>query len=77
MEEYMNFIEVNPQIMLGKPVIKGTRITVEQILEELSIGKTIIDLQKAYPNLQAEQIQASLAFAADALKGERIYALSR
>ena len=39
MKDYMNFIEVNPEIMLGKPVIKGTRLTVELILEELSVGK--------------------------------------
>ena len=39
MNDYMNYIEVDPDIMLGKPVIKGTRLTVELILEELSVGK--------------------------------------
>jgi uncharacterized protein (DUF433 family) len=64
MIDYTNTIEVNPKVMLGKPVIKGTRITVELILEELSAGKTVDDLLKAYPRLTKASIQAALAFAA-------------
>jgi len=60
MENYMNYIEVNPKIMLGKPTIKGTRITVEAILEDLAAGKTPEDLLSAYPNLKAEAIRAAL-----------------
>ena len=76
MNNYMDFIEVNPKIMLGKPVIKGTRLTVEMILEELSAGKATDDLLVAHPNLNKESIWAALAFAADSIKGERIYPIA-
>ena len=72
----MDKIEINPRVMMGKPVIKGTRITVELILEELSAGKMPEDLLKAYPRLTPDAILAALAFAADALKGERIYPIA-
>lgn len=67
------FIEVNPKIMMGKPVIKGTRITVELILEKLSLGETVENIQEAHPHISKEQIHAALAFAAQSLKGENIY----
>ena len=76
MKNYMDKIEINPKVMLGKPVIKGTRITVELILEELSAGKTTDDLLNAHPRLTREAILAALAFAADALKGEREYPIA-
>jgi uncharacterized protein (DUF433 family) len=68
-----DWIEVNPKVMFGKPVIKGTRITVELILEELSAGKSFDDLLRAHPRLTLDGILAALAFAADALKGEKVY----
>lgn len=68
-----HYIEVNPKIMMGKPVIKGTRITVELVLEKLSAGETIESIQEAHPHISKEQIQAALAFAAQSLKGENIY----
>ena len=71
MEDYHKLIEVNPKIMFGKPVIKGTRLTVELILEELSSGKTPSDIVAVFPTLSIEAIWAALAFAADALKGEK------
>lgn len=67
------YIEVNPKIMMGKPVIKGTRITVELILEKLSAGETVENILEAHPHISKEQIQAALAFAAQSLKGENIY----
>ncbi len=73
---YNQIIEVNPQIMLGKPVVKGTRLTVDLILEELSTGKSYQDLLQAYPRLTEEAIKAALAFAADAIKGEKTYPLA-
>jgi uncharacterized protein (DUF433 family) len=76
MIDYTQRIETNPKVMLGKPVVKGTRITVELILEELSAGKTVEDLLKAYPRLDKESVWAALAFAADALKGEKIYPIA-
>ena len=66
-------IEINPRVMMGKPVIKGTRITVELILESLAAGESVDDLLLSYPRLTKEAISAALAFAAEALKGEKIY----
>jgi len=66
-------IEVNPKIMMGKPVVKGTRITVESILEKLSAGETEDDIIVAHPHLTKENIKAALLFAAQSLKGENIY----
>lgn len=64
---FLERIEKNLKIMLGKPVIKGTRIPVELILRKLSEGATIEELLDAYPNLRREDIQAALAYAAEAL----------
>jgi uncharacterized protein (DUF433 family) len=63
-------IEVDPRVMLGKPVIRGTRITVELILRKLSEGATEADLLDAYPRLTREDIQAALAYAADTVAHE-------
>ena len=60
-------IEVNPEIMLGKPVIRGTRIPVEIVLRKLSEGMTEADLLDAYPRLTRLDIQAALAYAAQAV----------
>ncbi len=73
MKNYMEHIEINPKRMFGKPTIKGTRITVELILEELAAGKTMDDLISAHPNLKKVDIWSALAFAADSIKGERVY----
>ena len=65
-------IEINPDVMLGKPVIRGTRIPVELILRKLSEGATEADLLDAYPRLTVEDIKAALAYAADSLALETI-----
>jgi uncharacterized protein (DUF433 family) len=57
-------IEVNPQIMFGKPVIKGSRVTVGLILRKLSGGKTIAQIITAHPHLTVEDVYAAVAFAA-------------
>lgn len=67
-----NRIEINPEVMLGKPVIRGTRIPVEIILRKLSKGASEADLLDAYPRLSREDIQAALAYAADSLAHETI-----
>ena len=59
--------------MMGKPVIAGTRITVEIILEKLSAGETVEQILKAHPRLTNEAIRASLAFAAQALRADVVY----
>ena len=66
----------NPTVMMGKPVIAGTRITVELILEKLANGETIEQILEAHPRLTREAIQAALAFAAEALRADVIYPVS-
>ena len=63
-------IDVDPKVMLGKPVIRGTRITVELLLRKLSEGATEADLLDAYPNLQPGDIKAAIAYAANAIAQE-------
>lgn len=70
------YIEVNPKVMMGKPVIKGTRITVELLLEKLSEGETEEDILLAHPHLTPASIKAALSFAAQSLKGENIYPIA-
>ncbi|HPZ08330.1 MAG TPA: DUF433 domain-containing protein [Candidatus Eremiobacteraeota bacterium] len=69
---YRERITSNPEIMLGKPVIKGTRITVELILKKLSEGSTIEDILESYPHLQREDILSSLAYSVDVISKEEI-----
>jgi uncharacterized protein (DUF433 family) len=65
-------IEINPAIMLGKPVVRGTRIPVELILRKLSEGASEADLLDAYPRLEPADIKAALAYAADSVAHEII-----
>ncbi|MBC6478344.1 MAG: DUF433 domain-containing protein [Hormoscilla sp. GM7CHS1pb] len=73
MAGYRQFIVSDPQVMMGKPTIAGTRITVEFILESLAAGETPEQLLEGHPRLKREDIQAALAFAAEALKADVIY----
>ena len=70
-----NLIEINPEIMLGKPVIKGTRIPVELIVRKMGEGATIDDLLDGYPNLSRQAIQAALIYAANTIGNERLIEL--
>ena len=63
---WQQHIEQNPAIMVGKPIIKGTRITVELILERLGLGWTEPQLLASYPQLKPEHIRAALTYAAQA-----------
>ena len=65
-------IEINPEIMVGKPVIRGTRITVELILRKLGAGLTAEQIMADYPRLTLDDIRAAQAFAADYLADEDI-----
>ena len=65
-------IEINPNIMFGKPVIKGTRITVEHILRKLAGGMTVEEIITDHPHLKKEDILAAQEFAADYLADEEI-----
>ena len=67
MKSYNNRVDINPDIMLGKPVIKGTRIPVELIVRKMGEGALIEDLIDAYPNITKEDIKAAFLYAADNL----------
>lgn len=66
-------IESNPAIMMGKPVVAGTRITVELILEKLAAGETVEQILDAHPRLTRDAISAALEFAARALRADVVY----
>jgi uncharacterized protein (DUF433 family) len=66
----------NPKVMMGKPVVSGTRITVELILEKLSAGESFEDLLKSHPRLTKEGMQAALSFAREALRADVIYPIA-
>jgi uncharacterized protein (DUF433 family) len=68
-------IEIDPRVMMGKPVIKGTRIKVELILRKLAEGAAEADLLDAYPRLTREDIHAAIAYAADTIAHEEIILL--
>jgi len=66
-------IQSDPKVLAGKPVVAGTRVTVELILEKLAAGETEEQLLQAHPQLTSESIRAALSFAADALKADVVY----
>ena len=68
-----NLIESNPAIMMGKPVIKGTRITVELILEKLALGETVEDILGSYPHLTREGVLAAVAYASRVMKMDIVH----
>ncbi|HXM00156.1 MAG TPA: DUF433 domain-containing protein [Rhizomicrobium sp.] len=65
-------IEIDPEIMVGKPVVKGTRLTVELILRKLGAGMTDAQIIEDHPRLTREDIRAAQAFAADYLHNEEV-----
>jgi len=73
---YTDYIESHADVMLGKPVIKGTRITVALILKKLSEGGTQQQLLAAYPGLSEAAINAALAYASDVISNETIIAVA-
>ena len=72
--DYTNFIESRPDIMLGKPVIKGTRITVELIIQQLSEGASHEQLMEAYPSLASENILSAFAYASEVISNGTLIA---
>lgn len=72
--DYREHIESRADVMLGKPVIKGTRITVAMILQKLSEGATIDDLLAGYPSLSFMSVMAALAYASDVVSNETVIA---
>lgn len=68
-------VSVDPKVLVGKPVIKGTRIAVELVVDLLGRGWTTEQILKEYDHLTPEDIQACLAYAGEVLKSERVYLL--
>jgi uncharacterized protein (DUF433 family) len=66
-------ITIDAQVLVGKPTIRGLRISVEQILKALAHGVPVAELLDEYPELQPEDIQASIAYAAELVSEERVY----
>ena len=71
-----NLIQTDPKVCMGKPVIAGTRITVELILEKLAAGETFHQILEAYPRLTMKGIRAALAFASEALRADVLYPIA-
>jgi uncharacterized protein (DUF433 family) len=69
-------IEINPQVMMGKPVIRGTRITVELILNKLGDGATERELLEDYPHLTPEDLRAAIAYGAASVAHEEVVLLA-
>ena len=72
MADWEKRIAVDPNVLLGKPVIAGTRIPVEQILRKLAASMSIEAILRDYPRLTREDVQAALAYASDAVSSEDI-----
>ena len=74
--QLLDRITMNPRVLLGKPTIRGMRISVEQILTALAAGVSTTDLLQDYPELEMADIQAVLIYAAERVSEERVYLLT-
>lgn len=72
MEDFMKRIVVNPKVMVGKPVIKGTRIPVDAILRRIADGRTMEQILEDYPYITKEDIKAAVEYAENIVRGEGI-----
>ena len=72
-DELLNRITVNPGILVGKPTIRGMRISVEQILDALAAGVAEQELLEDYPALEPDDIRAVMLYARDIVASERVY----
>ncbi len=75
-EKLLSRIEINPDVMVGKPIIRGLRITVEHVLQSLSAGLKVEELLEEYPDLESDDIRAALLYAAERVNEEQIYKIS-
>lgn len=71
-EKLLKRIVVNPKVMVGKPVIKGTRIPVDAIIKRLAGGMSLKEILEEYPNLKKEDVKTALEYAARVLAGEEV-----
>jgi len=72
-----NLITSDPKVMMGKPVIAGTRITVELVLEKLEAGESVEQILSEHSRLTVEDIRAAIAFAAEVLRADVLYPLEK
>ena len=75
--DWKDRIEVNPTVLVGKPIIKGTRISVELILERVADGWTMEDLLASYPHVSRDDVLAALSFASELFKEETFVAVGK
>jgi uncharacterized protein (DUF433 family) len=75
--DWQDRIAVDPKVLVGKPVIKGTRIAVEFLMELLAEGWTQDQILANYPQLKPEDLRAAHAYAADLMKDQRVYSLPK
>lgn len=71
------YIVSDPEIMLGKPVVRGTRVPVELILEKLAAGESVDEIVEAHPRITREAVSAALAFAGEAMKAQVVRPLRK
>lgn len=77
MTDWKDRIVVDPDILVGKPTVKGTRISVELILDRLSDGWTMEDILSSYPTLDRQDVLAALSFTAELFKEETFVAINK
>lgn len=75
--DWREHIVVNPEVLVGKPVVRGTRISVELLLDRFADGWGYDEILEAYPHLNREQVQAALAFASEIFKEDRFVAIDK
>ena len=75
-QQLLERITINPHVMVGKPTIRGLRITVDQILKALASGITSKELIEDYPELEPEDIQATLLYAAELVSEEQVFKIA-
>ena len=73
--DWREYIHSDPKILLGKPVVKGTRLSVEFLLELFAAGWTEEQVLEGYPHLTKESLRATFAFAAESAREERVFEL--
>lgn len=69
-----DYLVIDPKVLVGKPIVKGTRISVELVIDLLGRGYTTEQVLQQYPHVTAVDVQACLAYASDVLRSEKVYA---
>ena len=73
--DWHDHVTVDPRILVGKPVVKGTRISVEMVIDLLAAGWTQQQILDSYPSLKADDVRACLAYASEILHSEKVFPL--